>query len=119
MYYNKVGEQAHVRDLERHKAALAAEVGHLKQVTLQHATCISQLKCELGRLTHEHEGLKHTQNVYKSRATTIIDEKDHHISGLEDEVHSWEKLLADAEQHLRNQQQQSVFFIYTHTHSAI
>ncbi|KAH8041740.1 hypothetical protein HPB51_017560 [Rhipicephalus microplus] len=73
-------------------------------------THISQLKCGLGRLIHEHDELKHTHDVYKSRATTIIDEKNRHISGLEDKVRIWEKLLADAQQHLRDQQKQSAQF---------
>ncbi|KAH8009225.1 hypothetical protein HPB51_013414 [Rhipicephalus microplus] len=48
-------------------------------------------------------------DVYKSRATTIID-KDCHNSDLEDEVRTWEKLLADAQQRLRDQQQLSAPF---------
>uniref|UniRef100_A0A224YNW7 Golgin subfamily A member 1 n=1 Tax=Rhipicephalus zambeziensis TaxID=60191 RepID=A0A224YNW7_9ACAR len=87
------GEQARARDLERDKAALEAEVDRLKQDTLQNAARISQLECELGSLTDEHDGLKHTHDVYKSKATTMIDEKDRHISDLEDKVRTLEKRL--------------------------
>ncbi|XP_037515541.1 golgin subfamily A member 1 isoform X2 [Rhipicephalus sanguineus] len=87
------GEQARARDLERDKAALESEVDRLKQDTLQNATRISQLECELGSLTDEHDGLKHTHDVYKSKATTMIDEKDRHISDLEDKVRTLEKRL--------------------------
>uniref|UniRef100_L7M2C2 Golgin subfamily A member 1 n=1 Tax=Rhipicephalus pulchellus TaxID=72859 RepID=L7M2C2_RHIPC len=87
------GEQARARDLERDKAALEAEVDRLKQDALQNATRISQLECELGSLTDEHDGLKHTHDVYKSKATTMIDEKDRHIADLEDKVHTLEKRL--------------------------
>uniref|UniRef100_A0A131YEN1 Golgin subfamily A member 1 n=1 Tax=Rhipicephalus appendiculatus TaxID=34631 RepID=A0A131YEN1_RHIAP len=87
------GEQARARDLERDKAALEAEVDRLKQDTLQNTARISQLECELGSLTDEHDGLKHTHDVYKSKATTMIDEKDRHISDLEDKVRTLEKRL--------------------------
>uniref|UniRef100_A0A131XEM0 Golgin subfamily A member 1 n=1 Tax=Hyalomma excavatum TaxID=257692 RepID=A0A131XEM0_9ACAR len=87
------GEQARARDLERDKAALEAEVDRLKQDTLQNATRISQLECELGSLTDEHDGLKHTHDVYKSKATTMMDEKDRLISDLEDKVHTLERRL--------------------------
>lgn len=87
------GEQARARDLERDKTALEAEVDRLKQDALQNATRISQLECELGGLTDEHDGLKHTHDVYKSKAATMIDEKDRHISDLEDKVRTLEKRL--------------------------
>lgn len=87
------GEQARARDLERDKTALEAEVDRLKQDALQNATRISQLECELGGLTDEHDGLKHTHDVYKSKATTLIDEKDRHITDLEDKVRTLEKRL--------------------------
>ncbi|XP_037560578.1 golgin subfamily A member 1-like isoform X4 [Dermacentor silvarum] len=87
------GEQARARELERDKTALEAEVDRLKQDALQNATRISQLECELGGLTDEHDGLKHTHDVYKSKATTMIDEKDRQITDLEDKVHTLEKRL--------------------------
>ncbi|XP_070385564.1 golgin subfamily A member 1-like isoform X4 [Dermacentor albipictus] len=87
------GEQARARDLERDKTALEAEVDCLKQDALQNATRISQLECELGGLTDKHDGLKHTYDVYRSKATTMMDEKDRHISDLEDKVHILEKRL--------------------------
>lgn len=90
---SKDGEQARARHLERDKAALEAEVDRLKQDSLQNATRISQLECELGSLTDEHDGLKHMHDVYKFKATTMIDEKDRHISDLEDKVRTLEKRL--------------------------
>uniref|UniRef100_A0A1E1X5X7 Golgin subfamily A member 1 n=1 Tax=Amblyomma aureolatum TaxID=187763 RepID=A0A1E1X5X7_9ACAR len=87
------GEQARARALERDKAALEAEVDRLKQDTLQSANRISQLECELGSLTDEHDGLKHTHDVYKSKATTVMDEKDRCISDLEDKIRTLEKRL--------------------------
>ncbi|XP_077506677.1 golgin subfamily A member 1-like isoform X2 [Amblyomma americanum] len=87
------GEQARARALEQDKAALEAEVDRLKQDTLQSANRISQLECELGSLTDEHDGLKHTHDVYKSKATTVMDEKDRCISDLEDKIRTLEKRL--------------------------
>ncbi|XP_077544723.1 uncharacterized protein LOC144157877 [Haemaphysalis longicornis] len=90
------GEQARARDLERDKASLEEEVDRLKQDALQSAGRISQLECALGSLTDEHDGLKHTHDVYKSKATSMMDEKDSHISDLTDRVRTLEKRLESA-----------------------
>ncbi|XP_049272054.1 centrosomal protein of 112 kDa-like [Rhipicephalus sanguineus] len=87
-------EVVRTRDLERDKAALEAEVDRLKQDTSQHATRISQLECELANMTDAHDGLKQEHDVYKAKATTMINEKDSHISGLKDKVRTLEKQLA-------------------------
>ncbi|KAH8008882.1 hypothetical protein HPB51_006904 [Rhipicephalus microplus] len=46
----------------------------------------------------------------EDRATTINHEKDRPDSHLEDDVRTWEELLADAQHRLRDQHQQSVQF---------
>ncbi|XP_037518105.1 trichohyalin-like [Rhipicephalus sanguineus] len=85
-------EVVRTRYPERDKAALEAEVDCLKQDTSQHATRISQLECELANMRDAH-GLKQEHDVYKAKATTLINERDSHISGLKDKVRTLEKQL--------------------------
>ncbi|XP_037501406.1 coiled-coil domain-containing protein 88B-like [Rhipicephalus sanguineus] len=86
-------EVVRTRDLERDKAALEAEVDRPTQDTSQPATRISQLERELANLTDAHEGLMHEHDVYKAKATTMITEKDRHISDLKVKVRNLEKQL--------------------------
>ncbi|XP_037523547.1 dynactin subunit 1-like [Rhipicephalus sanguineus] len=98
-----VTEVIRPRDLERDNAALEPKVDRLKRNTLQQATRITQLERDLGCFTDEHDGLKHAHEVYKSNATTMIDEKNYHISDLQDKVRTLEKQVAknldEPEQH--------------------
>ncbi|CAN7937089.1 unnamed protein product [Ixodes hexagonus] len=90
------GDQGRTRELLREKTSLEAEVDRLKQEALQNSGRISQLECTLGNLTDEHDGLKHTHDLYKSKTTSLLDEKDSSISDLEDKVRTLEKRLDGA-----------------------
>lgn len=90
------GDQGRTKELLKEKAALEAEVDRLKQEALQNSGRISQLECTLGNLTDEHDGLKHTHDLYKSKTTSLLDEKDSSISDLEDKVQTLEKRLDGA-----------------------
>ncbi|XP_037528608.1 chromosome partition protein Smc-like [Rhipicephalus sanguineus] len=96
-------EVVRARGLERDKVALEAEVDRLEQDTSQPATRISQLERELANLTDAHDCLKHEHGVYKAKATTLITEKDRHISDLKVKVRNLEKQL---EQQLDESRQQ-------------
>ncbi|KAH8021401.1 hypothetical protein HPB51_015581 [Rhipicephalus microplus] len=78
-------------DLERDKASLETKVDRLCP---WHTTRISQLERELGNLADARDGLELEHDVYKSRATTMIDKKNHHISALKGKVRTLEKRLA-------------------------
>lgn len=77
-------------DLERDKASLKAEVDRL-----EHTTHIRQWERKLGSLADARDGLEHEHDVYKSKATIMIAEKNHHISELKDKVRTLEKRLAE------------------------
>lgn len=110
-------EVVHACDLETYKHFLEAEVNRLKQDTLWHTTSISQLERDFGSLADVRDGLEHKQEAYKSKATTMIGEKDHLISELEDKFHILEKrfhiqehsrvsrLFEDSQMRLEDQQQ--------------
>lgn len=90
------GDQGRTKELLKEKATLEAEVDRLKQEALQNSGRISQLECTLGNLTDEHDGLKHTHDLYKSKTTSLLAEKDSSICTLEDRVQTLEKRLDGA-----------------------
>ncbi|KAG0430000.1 hypothetical protein HPB47_023084, partial [Ixodes persulcatus] len=90
------GDQGRTKELLKEKATLEAEVDRLKQEALQNSGRISQLECTLGNLTDEHDGLKHTHDLYKSKTTSLLAEKDSSICTLEDRVETLEKRLDGA-----------------------
>ncbi|XP_022247075.1 golgin subfamily A member 1-like isoform X2 [Limulus polyphemus] len=89
-------ELSKVRKMEHDKAELELEVDRLKQEALQSANRMGHLELTLSDLTDEHDALIHTHQLYKSKTSSILEEKDSYIVHLEERVTILEKRLEDS-----------------------
>ncbi|XP_076346862.1 golgin subfamily A member 1-like isoform X2 [Tachypleus tridentatus] len=89
-------ELAKVRKMEHDKAELELEVDRLKQEALQSANRMGHLELTLSDLTDEHDALIHTHQLYKSKTSSILEEKDSYIVHLEERITLLEKRLEDS-----------------------